>query len=398
MLTEKITKEADARAKPYILWDTRVKGFGMRTFPKGRKSFVIMYRLNGVLKLVTLGRVDDLPLKEARARAASELSTARLGKDDLATRKQDERNAPRFAEVWARFENEFAPEQIALRRMTTKTLKDYRNIIKAHALPVLGAVKVKDVTRADVERVGRRMLNTPTMRNRALAVMSRLFSLCELWGLRPQHTNPCRGITRTREQARDRVLNEHEMKKLNDALLALKAEHPFEVSAIYAASMTGLRISEVLSLRWEHVDMVARRAVLPTTKTGRRVIVLAAPLCALLRGLPRFTDSEWVFPSSRPTSKATYYQTHMVFGLACDTAKIVNCRLHDLRRSFLTMLAGAGFSAFQIRDTAGHKTLQMASRYVQAGAGLIEASEHGAAAVAAALTGKQAKAVKFGNS
>ena len=45
------------------------------------------------------------------------------------------------------------------------------------------------------------------------------------------------------------------------------------------------------------------------------------------------------------------------------------------------MLAGAGFSAFAIRDAAGHRTLQMASRYVQAGAGLITTSEQGAALV-----------------
>ena len=217
--------------------------------------------------------------------------------------------------------------------------------------------------------------------------MSRLFTLAETWEWRPQSTNPCKGIQRAREQARDRVLNESEMKRLNDALLALKDRHPFEVAAIYAASMTGLRISEVLSLRWEHVDMVGRRATLPKTKTGRRVIVLAAPVCALLAALPRFHDSLWVFPSNtRPSVKATYYQTRLVFGLACERAGLKNLRLHDLRRSYLTMLAASGFSAFAIRDAAGHKTLDMANRYVQVGASLVETSEAGAQIISGMLT------------
>ena len=174
-----------------------------------------------------------------------------------------------------------------MKRLTRKTLKDYKNLVKAHVLPVLAKMKTKDIKRADIERVARRMIKTPTLRNRALAVMSRLMSLAETWELRPQNSNPCRGIQRTRESARDRVLNETEMRQLNDALLALRTNHPFEVAAIYAASMTGLRINEVLSLKWEHVDMVGRRAVLPTSKTGRRVIVLAAPVCGPTRRLAK---------------------------------------------------------------------------------------------------------------
>ena len=163
MLTERIIQSAVPQDKPYILWCDKTRGLGLRVYPAGRKSFVIMYRTSGALRFATLGRAEDVTLKDVRTRAAAELLKVRQGHaDDLATRRKANRDAPTFADLWAKFETEFAVEQIALQRMTTKTVKDYRNVVKAHMSPVLWGLKVKDIRRTDIERVGRRMLKTPT--------------------------------------------------------------------------------------------------------------------------------------------------------------------------------------------------------------------------------------------
>jgi len=388
MLTEAIIKEAKPKATAYILWDEKVRGLAVRVFPKGAKSYILMFTDRGKRVMAKLARVEETTLKEIRARAASELLKVQAGEDGLQTRRHAIRNAPTFADLWTRYETEFVSEQIGLGRMSKKTLKEYRNIARSHLLPVLGKMRVKTITKHDIEAVAKRMVNTPILRNRALATCSRLFTLAEQWEWRNQNSNPAKGITRAREEARSRVLSPSELKKLNVALLKLEKTYPFAVGAIVVSAMSGLRISEALSLEWSNIDLETSKAILPRTKVGKRTIVLAIPVKKILGQIPRINGSPWVFPSSHPSVPATYRQTRIVFLLACQQAGLSDCRLHDLRRSFLTMLAGAGFGAFAIRDAAGHKTLQMANRYVQQGATLSQTAEHGAALVLEKMTGK----------
>ena len=388
MLTEHIIRNAKAKDKSYVMWDDDVRGFGCRIFKGGQKSFVILYRMNGKLKWVTLCRVGEMSLKDARQRAAKELMDIRDGGDGLHAKRDAIKHAPTFADVWTRYETEFAPERIELGRMKRRTLLEYGKIIRRHVLPVLGTSRVSSIARADIERVAKGLTATPMIRNRMLAVMSRLMNLAEVWDMRPQHSNPVRGVVRAPENARDRVLSPSEMKALNGALMKLEANHLFEVKAIYCATLTGLRISECLSLRWDNINLEIGRAVLPETKTGKRVIVLAGPVRDLLADLPRFNGSDFVFTSlylRRGEAATTYKNVRNVFAKACVMANLHGVHLHDLRRSFLTMLAGQGFGAFAIRDAAGHASIEMANRYVRMGAALTQTAESGATMAAAML-------------
>ena len=198
-----------------------------------------------------------------------------------------------------------------------------------------------------------------------LAVASRLFSLAEYWEMRGQNSNPAKGIERAKENARDRVLAGTELQALSVALDELERHYPYEVAAIRTAALTGLRISECLSLRWENVDLETGRAILPKTKTGRRVIPLAGPVRETLAALPRLHGSPWAFNSSRDGVPATYRQTCRVFGLASKRAGLGDVRLHDLRRSLATHLAARGVNAFVLRDVLGHADISMSQRYVR---------------------------------
>ena len=397
MLTERIIRDAKPGAKPIILWDRQVSGLGCKVYPGGRKAFVLAYRAGGRKRLATLAQCSELSLRGARERAGAELVRIRAGETDPLDRRREAKEAPTVNDLLDRFFDDYAPSRIEAGRMTETTVRKYRNQADGYLRPVLGKRKAANVTRHDIERMAKRLARTPTLRNRVLAFASRVFTLAEHWELRPQRTNPVRGVDRAKEQARDRVLAASELAALSAALGEREAASPFAVAAIRVAAMSGLRISECLSMRWEHVSFETGRVVLPETKTGRRVVPMAAPVLALLSRLPRIHDCPWVFAGARNRAPVTYKTTRDLFAAACEAAGLEDVRLHDLRRSVATNLAASGVNAYTLRDVLGHATLAMSNRYVRAaGDALTEATERAASMAAAAMAGEGGEVVPMG--
>ena len=192
------------------------------------------------------------------------------------------------------------------------------------------------------------------------------------------------------------MLAPSELAALAEALDDLDEQYPSPVAAIRVAAMTGLRISECLSMAWEHVSFETARATLPKTKTGRRVIPLAAPVLDLLSRLPQINGNPWAFAGTKGAA-TTYKTARRVFAEACDRAGLSDVRLHDLRRSVATGLAASGVNAYTLRDVLGHSTLTMSNRYVRlAGDALTEATERAAALTSAAMAGTGGDVVPMG--
>ena len=397
MLTERRIRDAKPEPKTRFLWDGQVKNLGMRITPKGAKSFVLFYRTAGRKRLATLARCSEISLKAARERAGRELAAIRAGESGPLERRKIAREAPTVNDALSKFFDEYAPARMEAGRLTEKTVTDYRKQARRYVGPLLGTLQVAKVTRRDVEKFAAKLVDTPAQRNRTLAFLSRIFTLTEYWEWRSQRTNPVRGIERAKEQARDRVLAPSELATLAGSLDHLNARYPFPVAAIRVAAMTGLRISECLSLTWEHVSFETARATLPKTKTGRRVVPLAASVLDLLAGLPRINGNPWVFAGTKGAA-TTYKTTRRVFAEACDRAGLADVRLHDLRRSVATNLAASGVNAYTLRDVLGHATLTMSNRYVRsAGDALTEATERADSFASAAMNGKGGEIVPMGH-
>ena len=126
MLTERRIWDARPEARTRILWDSQVKGLGLRVTPAGTKSYILNYRVAGRERRATLARASELPLKAARARAAEELAVIRAGKADPLERRREAKLAPSVADGLDRFFGEYAPARIEIGRMTVRTVKDYR--------------------------------------------------------------------------------------------------------------------------------------------------------------------------------------------------------------------------------------------------------------------------------
>ena len=396
MLTERIIRDAKPTGKTYTVWDRQVTGLGLQVTRGGKRNFVIRYKVAGRKRQAILCRVGRVALNDIRKRAADELVRIRAGETDPLARQHEAEVAPTVNDLLERFFDVYAPERIAAGRLTEKTVQDYSKQGRRYVGPQLGTLHVAKVTRHDVERFAARMVKTPAQRNRTLAFLSRIFTLAEHWEWRPQRTNPVRGIERAKEQARDRVLAPSELAALAEALDDLDEQYPSPVAAIRVAAMTGLRISECLSMAWEHVSFETGRATLPKTKTGRRVIPLAAPVLNLLSRLPQINGNPWVFAGTKGAA-TTYKTARRVFAEACEGAGLADVRLHDLRRSVATGLAASGINAYTLRDVLGHSTLTMSNRYVRmAGDALTEATERAAALTSAAMAGTGGDVVAMG--
>ncbi len=381
MLTERTIRDQKPGEKNQIIWGTKLKGLGCRITPAGSQAFVLRYTdAKGRQRLATLARVSEISLKEARELAARELVKIRLGETDILTRRKERRGSLTVAEGISSFFEDFCPRRVTTGRMTSRTVREYSKQADRYLLPALGRLDVDEVKRRHIERMVDSL--RPILRNRVLALTSRIFRYFEDEGLRPQNDNPCRGVERSREEPRDRTLDPTEIAALGKALSESDID-PASRAAIQFAMLTGLRISEVISIRWECVNFEAGNVLLPTTKTGRRTHPLSTCALSVLAGLPIRGDHVFCKTALLPIS---YWAVRQSFVKVVADAGLSDVRLHDLRRTFMTRAAESGIGSHTLRDLLGHKTATMADRYIRrANVPVVDATELVSGALAAMM-------------
>ena len=175
-------------------------------------------------------------------------------------------------------------------------------------IPDDGTVPVPAVERERVAVFHARLSGVPYAANRAVALLSRLYRAAATWGMVPDGTNPCRGIGRHRERRRERFLTDTEFRRLGTVLDRAVADGGVSghaVAAIRLLLLTGCRKSEILSLKWQGVDLAAGEIQLADSKTGPRAVPLSPPAVRVLEELPRLPDSPWVIPGQKPGTHMT---------------------------------------------------------------------------------------------
>ena len=86
------------------------------------------------------------------------------------------------------------------------TAYEYQRSVKFFIQPRIGTRKVTEIQRSDIAELHHGMRETPYQANRILGVLSKMFNLAELWGLRPDGSNPCLHVKRYMEEKRERFL------------------------------------------------------------------------------------------------------------------------------------------------------------------------------------------------
>ena len=371
--TRKLTRKViDAEPMPTegraVLWDSDLKGFGVRITSKGARSYVVKYRTAlGDQRWLTLGDATVRSPDDARRQARGALADVLKGGDPAAVKQ-----AGRIAATVGELLNLYLTEWVEVRNKPA-TQKEFKRLVERHIRPAIGTMRIEAVQRKDITKLHAELGGTPRQANHVLSVCSKVFNLAESKGLRPEYSNPCRLIDRFEENKRDRYLNADELARVGAALNAPETNLTLgQRVAITLLLLTGLRLSEAISLEWAWIDMEAGVARLPDAKGGAREHPLGAAAIALLGTVPEVKDSPFVFHGSKGqclplgTLEGAWKRVRAA-------AKLTNARVHDLRHTAGSYAGAGGANAFMIRDLLGHKTLAMTGRYVSKANGPLRA-------------------------
>lgn len=357
-LTKRIVEAAVPREKEYYLWDKDIPGLGLRVLPSGRKQYIVQYRAGRRSRRISLGPHTVLTAEQARSNALLILNDARSGKDP-ASERDSYRNALLVKDLAQRFD-----EQHVSVRVKPITAREYRRSLAKLILPKLGSIPITDVTRTLIATFHHDLRHNPYQANRCLAILSKMFNLAELWGLRPDGSNPCRLIPKYPEKRRERFLSLEEIKHLGDVLTQMEQdgkEMPSAILAIRLLIYTGCRLNEIMTLQWGDVNLENRVLSLPDSKTGAKQVFLGRAACELLEKAPHLPDNPWVITGILPGRRLTDLQPFWQRVRA--RAGLSEVRIHDLRHTFASTAISAGHSLPIIGKLLGHTQVQTTARY-----------------------------------
>ncbi|CAN5117299.1 site-specific integrase [soil metagenome] len=332
------------------IYDKTLPGFGVRVSKGGRKAWILMYRVNGRKRRLTLGSYPSLTLGGARAAAGLALQAVQKGDDPAHDKLQKRLTQPAtFEELAAEYIERYAKPR-------KRSWKNDEILLRRHILPEWKYLRVSSLKRSNVIAVIEQAENNgqPHLARQILAVIRKLFN----WAIEKSlvDSSPAVGI-RLSDKPRDRsrILSLPEMQQLWTALDHLP--HPWR-PYFKILFLTAQRRSEVAHMRWDQISDGVWAIPPEQNKSGRlHMVPLSPEVAALLDEMPR-TSSPFVFPS-RPRGNAGTETP--ISGFSAMVRKLngllenpMEWRIHDLRRTATSMMARLGFPPHVLAAVLNH--------------------------------------------
>ncbi|MEL6828268.1 MAG: tyrosine-type recombinase/integrase, partial [Pseudomonadota bacterium] len=378
-MTAKITKSVVDAAKPAekdsFIWDAELKGFGLKTTPKGRKVYIVQYRPPGhSTRRHTIGQHGSpWTPSTARQEALRVLGLVAAGADP-----REERRLAKTDITLSELCDLYLEKGTASKKASTIAMD--RSRINAHVKPLLGRKRLKQISKADVSAFlrsiaegrtskdvktgprGRSIVKGgPGVANRSLGMLAAIFEFAvenEFMSF-----NPARGVKKFKEGRPARFLSQIELGRLGDALKRAEIEgaNLYALAAIRLLLLTGCRRNEILELKWEEVDFENGFLRLSDSKTGAKTIPLGSAALEIISSLPRHKDNPYVIIGEKLGGHLVGIQK--VWAKVRASADLADVRIHDLRHSFASIGARSGESLLVIGKVLGHSTTSATSRY-----------------------------------
>ncbi|MYE59767.1 MAG: site-specific integrase [Alphaproteobacteria bacterium] len=349
ILTDARVRALKTRKTVREVRDGKLRGFGVRVSPSGTKRFFIHCQRDGERIWKIVGDADGMSVAEARAAAAEMLAAIRRGEE--APHAPEETVFEVVAETsFRRHERVWKPGTLAVNRC----------YLRNQLLPHFAGRQIAEIDRQEVRNWFARLRATPVAADRSMPILSVIMREAEAMGLRPEGSNPCRGIKRYRRKGRERFLSDDEIRRLSARLAAHADKRPMEVAVVQLLLLTGCRKSEIRTLQWS--DYRDGNLFLRDSKTGPRTVWLSEPARAVLDGIER--KGRWMFPApkgDRPRSAA--WLDYFWFMVRAE-AGLEDVHLHDLRHTTASLALRQGETVLAIGRLLGHRRPETTLKYV----------------------------------
>jgi integrase len=337
-------------------YDTVVKGLLVRITHTGHKSFIFRYGDQG--KRYTIGSFADMSIADARDKARDLKERVRQGYDPQAE-KIARRNRPKdltVNDLAIVFKNKHLPT------LKKSTRDDYKRRIDNFIIPALGKMRIKDVQRhhvievlEDIAENGVDGTASPIQSNRVRSILSSMFNFGINRSLADH--NPVQLVRPLgKEKKRKRIYDDEEIRKIWGQFD--KLDEPFR-SLFKMLLICGQRAGETRMMRWDEItdDLIW---IIPAekTKAGReqRLPLPEMALEVLDEIKPLTGGSDYVFESPVKRNEPIAW-LQKISGEVRKESKVVDFRLHDLRRTAASYMAEMGMDRTVLGKVLNHKGL-----------------------------------------
>ena len=360
-MTQKLTKRfiesiCSLKDKELLVWDSEVKGFGIRIFPTGRRTYFVQYRNSAAkTRRQKIGQHGVITADQAREEAKIILGDVCKGSDPSALRK-DKRAMPLFAE----FSDEYL-RAYAKGNKKEKTYKEEERILKSTPLKRFRDFPIDKITTKDLQQLHQEFFEKPYQANRIRSLLHTMFNLAIQWEL--LSINPVTSIQKYREEKRSRWLNDEEVRNLWVVLDSYKNQNIANIFRLLL--LTGARRGEALKATWSEFDLKKGIWTKPSHNTKQAKmehIPLSSQAVDLLKEMKKLKgDSVFLFPGRVPNQPIKEIKN--AWATIRRAAHIEDVHIHDLRHTYASHLVSSGLSLSIVGKLLGHTQASTTQRY-----------------------------------
>ena len=371
LLTDKLVNSLETTQPELLIFDSEIKGFGVRVSPLGTKTYFYKYlNESKIQRKYKIGRHGVFAATEARKVAKEAAARVSLGEDPGGERKERKQKA---CEERANLKTvkdlcEHYMRVHAEHEKRPSTLKEDKHRIRSYILPHFGNKPLEELTLNGLEEWRLKMKERPGQANKVLSLLSAMFGQAMRWGWCEK--NPVKGVGRYPENKQERYLNQEEMGRLMVALDAHKG-YP-AADALRLIVLTGARKGEALNATWGQFNLKSGIWTKPSHMTKQKKtehLPLSVETLGFIEKLyERATEEQetvdqnsYVFPGAlegEPLKNINKFWSKI-----CREAHLKSVRIHDLRHTYASYLVSSGLSLPIIGKLLGHTQAGTTHRY-----------------------------------